>query len=80
MSNPINRLAVCTALGIAPEYGNTDILKALVANNFLPAPLDSAFETFDITAIQAKVGTAAAIQAAAIKIANQHRGGQKAVF
>lgn len=80
MSNPINRDAVCSALGVPREYAHVDILKALVANNFLPAPLDAAYETFDITAIAGKVGSAASIQAAAVRIANQHRGGQRAVF
>lgn len=80
MSNPINRDAVCSALGIPREYAHLDIFKALVSNGFLPAPLDSTYETYDITAVQAKVASASSIQAAAVRIATQHRGGQKAVF
>lgn len=80
MSNPINRLAAGNALGIAPDHQSTDIFKRLVSAGFLPAPLDSLYDSWDITAVQAKVGVAASIASAAQKFATEHRGGTKAVF
>jgi hypothetical protein len=80
MPNPINRVAVCSALGLAPDQCNADVFKQLVKGGFLPAPLDAAYDTFDLTAVQAKIGSAASIVAAAGKIVTEHRGGQKAIF
>ncbi len=80
MSNPLSRAAVGRALGIAPDHQTADIFKRLVASSFLPAPLDTTYDNFDLTAIQGKVATAAQIVAAAAKIAAEHRGGPAAVF
>ena len=80
MSNPINRTAVASALGITPDHINIDIFKRLVAGGFLPAPLDANYETFDLTAVQAKIVSATSIVTAAGKFATEHRGGPKAVF
>jgi hypothetical protein len=80
MSNPITRAAVCGALGLAADHCNVDVFKRLVAGGFLPTPLDAAYDSFDLSAVQAVVGTAATVKAAAGKISSEHRGGPKAVF
>ena len=80
MSNPINRLAVCSALGISPDYATTDVFKRLVSSGLLPAPLDAGYDTFDLTAIQGKVASAASVAKFAGKVVTEHRGGQKAVI
>jgi hypothetical protein len=79
MSNPINRMAVCSALGIDPDYATTDMFKRLVASGLLPAPIDANYDNFDLTAIQGKIATAASIVAFSRKVAAEHRGGPKAV-
>jgi hypothetical protein len=57
-----------------------DIFKRLVAANLLPAPLDAGYDSFDLSAVQAKVGSAASIVSFARKVATEHRGGSKAVI
>ena len=80
MSNPINRAAVGAALGIAPDHQSDSVFRALVANGFLPAPLDASYDSWDISAVNGVTGTAASIQAAARKIATSHRSGKPAQF
>jgi hypothetical protein len=80
MSNPINRQAVGDALGLDADHRTTDIFKRLVAANLLPAPLDAGYDSFDLSAVQAKVGSAASIVSFARKVATEHRGGSKAVI
>lgn len=80
MSNPINRLCVGRALGIPGDHHTTDIFKRLVASGFLPAPLDSSYDSWDLTAVAAVVGSGSTIVSAAKKFATEHRGGPKAIF
>ena len=80
MSNPINRQAVADALGIDLDHRNADVFKRLVAAGMLPAPLDANYDSFDLTAVQAKLATASAIVSFARKVVTEHRGGSKAVI
>jgi hypothetical protein len=79
MSNPINRQAVGDALGIDADHRTTDVFKRLVSAGLLPAPLDAGYDQFDLTAVQAKIGSAASIVNFARKVTAEHRGGAKAV-
>jgi hypothetical protein len=79
MSNPINRLAVCSAFGLAGDHCTTDVFKRLVAAGLLPAPLDASYDAFDLSAVQALLGGAASTVSLARKVVTEHRGGSKAV-
>jgi hypothetical protein len=80
MSNPINRQAVGDALGLDADHRTTDVFKRLVAAGLLPAPLDAAYDSFDLSAVQGKVASAASVVSFARKVVTEHRGGAKAVL
>lgn len=80
MSNPINRQAVGDALGLDADHRTFDVFKRLVAVSLLPAPLDAGYDQFDLSAVQAKIASAASIVNFARKVTAEHRGGSKAVI
>jgi hypothetical protein len=79
MSNPINRVAVCSAFGLAGDHCTADVFKRLVSAGLIPAPLDAGYDSFDLSAVQALLGGAAATASYARKVVTEHRGGSKAV-
>lgn len=74
MSNPISRYAVAQAFGLQSDHATLPVFKRLVAAGLLPAPLDVGYDQYDLTAVQALVGGAAATAKLAAQIVGEHRG------